>query len=68
MREFVSVPCDLYVLKADADLMENEGMEKQGYITVDPNEIDQYELINKHAFQPSIQLDSNTFLVTFIFK
>ena len=66
MRNFVSVPSDLYVLKSDVDQMENEGAEKKGYITVDdPNE---YELINKHAFQPALQVDNNTYLVTLIFK
>jgi hypothetical protein len=65
MRKFHSVPCDLYILKSDLPIIDS-GEEVEAYITV--NNLNDYELINKHAFQPAIKVNENTFLVTWIFK
>jgi hypothetical protein len=70
MKEFVKVPCDLYILKSDIPRME-KGDSAIGYRTVPDEEIHKYELISKHAFQPVSEehvIDENTFNVVFIFK
>ena len=65
MRELVRVPIDLFVKKEDIARMES-GDEALGYIEVDQPK--DYELIDKHSIQPAIQVDNNTFKVTFILK
>lgn len=70
MKKFISVPCDLYILKTDVKRME-QGDSALGYKTVPKEEMDKYELISKHAFQPIAEehiIDENTFSVVFIFK
>jgi hypothetical protein len=66
MRKFVMVPRDLFVKKADVYRMEHEGEEALGFMHVDNP--DEYEIINRYAFQPAIKVDENTYKVTFIFK
>ena len=63
--KFVSVPTDLYILKSDLIKLD-KGDSAIGYIKVsDPNN---YELINKYAFQPAIKINSNEYDVCLIFK
>lgn len=65
LSELVRVPLDLYVTPADV-LRMSKGEEGIGYIEV--SNTDAYKQISKHAFQPAIQLDNNTYKVTFILK
>lgn len=65
MRKFTNVPCDMYILKSDLPAIDN-GEEVEAYVNVD--NVNDYELINKHAFQPAIKVNENTYLVTWIFK
>jgi hypothetical protein len=65
MRNYVSVPCDLYIHNSEIDHLDNGG-EVKGYVAVD--EQDNYELVNKYAFQQGLKVDNNTYLVTLIFK
>lgn len=66
MRKYVMVPRDLFVKKDDVFRMEHEGEEALGFMHVD--DPDEYELIDRHAFQPATKLNENTYAVTFIFK
>jgi hypothetical protein len=65
MTKYTNVPSDLYILKSDLPKLDNGG-EVEGHITV--SNPDNYELVEKYFFQPSIQIDNNTYLVTLIFK
>lgn len=66
MRDYVQIPTNLYVHKEAHDRMANEGAEEIGYVQVGDQE--NYVLIDKAAFQPGIQLDENSYQVTYIFK
>lgn len=63
MNNFSTITTNLYVHKSDIPIL-RAGGETKAHISA-PNE-NEYTLINKHAFHPSLQLDNNTFLVTFI--
>lgn len=65
IREYTRVPIDLYVSPADIIRLE-AGDEVEAFIEVD--NINSYVLVNKHALQPAIQVDDNTFKVTYIMK
>lgn len=56
---------DLYILKEDIPELQ-KGCLCLGFKSVPEEEIDQYELFTKYAFQPVKQTDSNTFEVVFI--
>lgn len=66
INKYTQVPCNLYILKEDAKRMEYEGSEEIGYVSVTNKE--DYTIINKHAFQPAVKLNDNSYLVTFIRK
>lgn len=62
------VPTDLHIHKSILAAME-KGDIGTGYILVPEEKKDQYELINKHAFQPGArQVDDNSYDVVFILK
>lgn len=65
MTKFTMVPCDMYILKSDLPAIDN-GEEVNAYVTV--NNVNDYELINRYAFQPAIKVNENTYMVTLIFK
>lgn len=66
MREYVTIPTDLYIHKEDFDRMQKEGSEELAF--VDVVDATDYIQVNKSAFQPGLRVDANTYKVTFIFK
>lgn len=65
MRNFVTVPSNLYIHISDLNKLD-KGEDVNGYIEV--NNPSEYELINKHAFQPAIKVNDNIYNVCYIFK
>lgn len=66
--ELVRVPYDLYVSLTDLERMK-KGEEGIGYTSIEHiGDKMAYERISKHAFQPAIQIDNNTYNVVLILK
>lgn len=67
-EELVRVPYDLFVSKKDIASMKL-GNDGTGYVSIEGiSNREDYEQVSKHAFQPSVQIDNNTYNVTFIQK
>lgn len=66
MKAFEQIPTDLFIQKDAHERMATKGEEELGFVQVeDPAD---YVLVNKETFQPGLQVDANTYQVTFIFK